>query len=101
LLESDEIHSDTAAAAAAGQGDASVHEGDVEQGLVAGSDAEAGSNKSEEDCAVAVSFPCKTPARDHVLLAGQHMPWCKTSSSSMSSLVLTCHTCKYQSLSTA
>jgi hypothetical protein len=54
LLESDEINSDTGAAA--GHGDASVHEGDVEQGLVAGSDAEAGSNKSEEDCAVAVSY---------------------------------------------
>jgi hypothetical protein len=52
LLESDEIHSDTGAAA--GQGDVAVHEGDVEQGLVAGSDAEAGSSKSEEDWAVAV-----------------------------------------------
>uniref|UniRef100_A0A383V493 RING-type domain-containing protein n=1 Tax=Tetradesmus obliquus TaxID=3088 RepID=A0A383V493_TETOB len=53
LLESDEIHSDTGAAA--GQEDAAVHEGDVEQGLVAGSDAEAGSNKSEEDVAVAAA----------------------------------------------
>eukprot|EP00882_Tetradesmus_deserticola_P011824 GHRQ01012515.1.p1 GENE.GHRQ01012515.1~~GHRQ01012515.1.p1 ORF type:complete len:218 (+),score=46.25 GHRQ01012515.1:191-844(+) len=53
LLESNEIHSETGAAP--GQGDASVLEGDVEQGLVAGSDPEAGSNKSEDDWAVAAA----------------------------------------------
>lgn len=72
LLESDEIHSDTGAAA--GQGDAAVHEGDVEQGLVAGSDAEAGSSKSEEDVAVAVSRNSpRTAAGHHVVARQQHI----------------------------